>query len=79
MAARMFYLFTKTLNTLGRFTLEPLLFALYVSELPSLVSSKLLMFADGIKRYHTIRSPEDCCRGILMYYLNGQNILRSKY
>jgi len=33
--------------------------ALYVNELPSLVSSKLLMFADDIKLYHTIRSPED--------------------
>ena len=40
--------------------LGPLLFALYVNELPSLVSSKLLMFADGIKLYHTIRPPEDC-------------------
>ena len=37
--------------------LGPLLFALYV---PSLVSSKLLMFADDIKLYRTIRSPEDC-------------------
>ena len=40
--------------------LGPLLFALYVNELPSLVSSKLLMFADDIKLYCTIRSPEDC-------------------
>ena len=35
-------------------------FALYINELPSLVSSKLLMFADDIKLYHTIHSPEDC-------------------
>jgi len=40
--------------------LWPLLFALYVNELTSLVSSKLLMCADDIKLYHTIRSPEDC-------------------
>ena len=50
--------------------LGPLLFALYVNEL---LSSKLLMFADAIKLYHTIHSPEGCS-GILMYYLNGQNI-----
>jgi len=58
--------------------LGPLLFALYVNELLSLVSSELLMFADDIKLYRTIRSPEDCLilqRDIkLMYYLNGQNI-----
>jgi len=40
--------------------LGPLLFALYVNELPSLVSSPLLMFADDIKLYRIIRSPEDC-------------------
>ena len=37
-----------------------LLFALYVNVPLSLVSSKLLMFADDIKLYHTIYSPEDC-------------------
>ena len=41
-------------------TLGPLLFSLYVNELPSLVSSQLLMFADDIKLYCTIRSFEDC-------------------
>ena len=40
--------------------LGPLLFSLYVNELPSLVSSQLLMFADDIKLYRTIRSSEDC-------------------
>ena len=40
--------------------LGPLLFALYVNELPSLVSSPLLMFADDIKLYRIIRSSEDC-------------------
>ena len=39
--------------------LGPLLFALYVNELPSLVSSSILMFADDIKLYHVIRSPDD--------------------
>ena len=43
-----------------RSALWSLLFALYVDELSSLVSSKLLMFADDIKLYHTIYSPEDC-------------------
>ena len=38
----------------------PLLFSLYVNELQSLVSSQLLMFADDIKLYRTIRSSEDC-------------------
>jgi len=32
----------------------------YVNELPSLVSSSLLMFADDIKLYWTIQCPEDC-------------------
>jgi len=40
--------------------LGSLLFALYVNELPSLVSCKLLMFADEIKLYRTICSLEDC-------------------
>jgi len=40
--------------------LDPLLFALYVNELPSLISSPLLMFADDIKLYRIIRSPENC-------------------
>jgi len=39
--------------------LGPLLFALYVNELPFLVSSSLLMFPDDIL-YWIIRSPEDC-------------------
>ena len=40
--------------------LGPLLFVLYINELPSLVSSQLLMFADDIKLYRCIRSPKDC-------------------
>jgi len=37
------------------FVLGPLLVALYVNEVLSLVSSKLLMFADDIKLYRTTR------------------------
>ena len=37
-----------------------LMFALYINDLPSLVSSQLLMFADDIKLHHSIRSVEDC-------------------
>ena len=40
--------------------LGPLMFALYINDLPSLVSSQLLMFADDIKLYRCIRSAEDC-------------------
>jgi len=37
----------------------PLLFALYVNELPSLVSNSLLMFVDGIKFYWIIHGQEN--------------------
>ena len=51
--------------------LGPLLFTLYVNELPLLVT-------DDIKLYRTIRSPEDLFNPaegwILMHHLNGQNI-----
>ena len=40
--------------------LGPLMFALYINDLSSLVSSQLLMFADDIKLYRCIRSAEDC-------------------
>ena len=40
--------------------LGPLLFVLYINELPSLVSSQLLTFADDIKLYRRIHSPIDC-------------------
>ena len=36
------------------------MFALYINDLPSLVSSQLLMFADDIKLYRCIRSAKDC-------------------
>lgn len=44
----------------SRTAIGPLLFALYVNELPYLVSSSLLVFADDIKLYRTICGPEDC-------------------
>jgi len=50
--------------------LSPLLFSLYVNELPSLVSSQLLTFVDDIKLYRTIRSFEDC-----LILQNDMNIL----
>jgi len=37
-----------------------LLLALYVNELPSLVSNPLLLFANDIKLYRIIRSHDDC-------------------
>ena len=36
------------------------MFALYINDLPSLVSSQLLMFVDDIKLFRCIRSAEDC-------------------
>jgi len=36
--------------------LGPLLFALYVNELPSLISSKLLMFADDVIQYVLLKT-----------------------
>jgi len=39
--------------------LGPLLFAIYVNDLPDNVKSSLLLFADDTKLYHTIRSYSD--------------------
>ena len=39
--------------------LGPLLFAIYVNDMPSVVSSKLFKFADDTKLYRTISSPLD--------------------
>jgi len=39
--------------------LGPLLFAIYVNDLPDNVKSFLLLFADDTKLYHTIRSCSD--------------------
>jgi len=52
--------------------LSPLLFSLYVNELPLLVSSQLLMFADDIKLYCAICSFED-----YLMLQNGINILHA--
>ena len=39
--------------------LGPLLFAIYVNDMPSVVSSKLFKFADDTKLYRTISSSLD--------------------
>ena len=39
--------------------LGPILFIIYVNDLPEVVQSKLWMFADDTKIYHTISSNED--------------------
>ena len=39
--------------------LGPVLFIIYVNDLPEVVQSKLWMFADDTKIYHTISSNED--------------------
>ena len=39
--------------------LGPVLFIIYVNDLPEVVQSKLWMFADATKIYHTISSNED--------------------
>lgn len=40
--------------------LGPILFNLYVNELPSLVTSKIKLFADDSKLYQSINNPGDC-------------------
>ena len=39
--------------------LGPLLFTMFINDLPSVVSSPILMFADDVKIFWIIRSPED--------------------
>ena len=39
--------------------LGPLLFTMFVSEIPSIVSSPVLMFADDTKIFHVIRNKDD--------------------
>ena len=39
--------------------LGPLLFTMFVNEIPSIVSSPLLMFADDIKIFRVIRNGQD--------------------
>lgn len=40
--------------------LSPLLFACFINDLPDVVHSKCLMFADDVKLYHRISCQEDC-------------------
>ena len=55
--------------------LGPLLFNLYVSDIPSLVSSPILFFGDDTKIYRSIHSKEVFCsyRMMILYYWNGLN------
>ena len=39
--------------------LGPILFLVFVNDLPEVVSSMLYMFADDTKLYYSIRSPHD--------------------
>ena len=39
--------------------ISPLLFALYVNDLPTVISTNCLLFADDLKLFHEIRSDED--------------------
>jgi len=40
--------------------LGPTLFLIFVNDMPNIINSTLLMFADDTKLYHTITSPHDC-------------------
>ena len=39
--------------------ISPLLFALYVNDLPTVIPTNCLLFADDLKLFHEIRSDED--------------------
>ena len=43
-----------------RSVLGPILFLVYVNDLPDSVLSNLYMFADDTKLYHAIKSKDDC-------------------
>ena len=40
--------------------LGPLLFILYINDLPSSISSYMKIFADNVAMYHSVDSPNDC-------------------
>ena len=42
--------------------LSPLLFALFVNDLPNKISTNCLLFADDVKLYHKIKTPDDASR-----------------
>ena len=49
--------------------LGPILFIIYINDLPEVVQSKLEMFAENTKMFHTISSDED--------YISFQNNLNN--
>ena len=48
--------------------LGPILFLVYINDLPDLVLSNLYMFADDTKLYCAIKSKGDCTCDILQTY-----------
>ena len=54
-----FFLETVTSGVPQGSVLGPLLFAIYVNDFPSIVSSNLFMFADDLKLYRSITQPLD--------------------
>jgi len=40
--------------------LGPILFLLYVNDLPEWIISSMRIFADDVKRWRTIKSEQDC-------------------
>jgi len=53
--------------------LGPLLFVIYINELPKIVKSTIYLFADDTKIFRSINNPEDTkyCKKILINYWNG--------
>jgi len=61
----------------SRLCFGPLLFSLYVNEIPSLVSSSLYMFADDTKLYQSITNTSDIIA--LQHDLDNLNLWSSDW
>ena len=48
--------------------LGPILFLIYVNDIPEIVNCSVKMFADNTKLFRTVKSIDDC--NILQNYLN---------